>query len=332
VQAFNIFLLATSAVVGLSYLHGLVTFGWTNWAFANRLLGWPVLFCYLVTGALITLRGRERGLQLLLATFAATGAAIAALELSIVALAHTGLPILETMVDRRITGFSQNPNAFSFVLLMALAAALTLQDNLRWRSAIIAALVAGLCYADSRIGLLAVPMMIGAALISGITLRPLLNGLAAAGVTLLALGALSGADLPHLVRLGGSSDQQQFLTLLQGWNMFLSHPLFGAGLGAYMNEQLQSTGVPLVIHSTAVWLLAETGLAGFAVFAFAGWRIFAAEFSRRHELASCAVVLFLIGFGTMAQLHDMLYQRALWLLLGAALAVGAQCAARSAEH
>jgi hypothetical protein len=332
VRAFNIFLLAATAVIGLSYLHGVVTFGWTNWAFANRLLGWPVLLCYLVTGALITLRGRENGLLLLLATFAATGAAIAALELSIVALAHTGLPSLDTMVDRRIIGFSQNPNAFSFVLLMALAAALTLQDNLRWRSAIIAALVAGLYYADSRIGLLAVPMMIGAALISGITLRPLLNGLAAAGVILLALGALgalAGADASHIVRLGGSGDQQHLLTLLQGWHMFLSHPLFGAGLGAYMNEQLQSTGVPLVIHSTAVWLLAETGLAGFAVFAFAGWRIFAAEFSRRHEFASRAVVLFLIGFGTMAQLHDMLYQRALWLLLGAALAAGAQCAAMS---
>jgi hypothetical protein len=330
VPAFNIFLLAASVVIGLAYLHGLVTFGWTSWAFANRLLGWPLLLCYLATGALITLRAREHGLLLLLATFAATGAAIAALELSIVALARAGLPLFDTLIYPRIAGFSQNPNAFSFVLLMALAAALTLQDQLRWRSAIIAALVAGLYYVGSRIGLLAVPLMIGVALVSGVTLRPVLNALAAAGVTLLALGAPHDADMLNVVRMGGSGDQQHFLTLLQGWHMFLSHPLFGAGLGAYMNEQLQSTGVPLVIHSTIVWMLAEMGFAGFAVFAFAGWRIFSAEFARRHEFGSRAVVLLLIGFGTMAQLHEMFYQRALWLLLGAALAVGASWQAQKA--
>jgi hypothetical protein len=80
--------------------------------------------------------------------------------------------------------------------------------------------------------------------------------------------------------------------------------------------------VLLVTNLTAIWMLAETGFAGFAVFAFAGWRIFTAQFARRHEFASRAVFLILIGFGTMTQLHDILYRRALWLLLGAALAVG----------
>jgi hypothetical protein len=256
-------------------------------------------------------------------------------------LIRVGLTPLVALVDYRITGFSQNPNAFSFVLLMALAAALALHGQLRWRIAIMTIIITGLCYADSRAGLLAVPTMIGLALVSGVKLRPVLNALASATAILLALAALpylaaylpfgSGAGGPSALAqwalLESSDTQQHVLTVQQGWTMFLSHPLFGAGLGAYMTEQINSTGVPLVIHSATVWLLAETGLAGFAVFAFAGWRVFASEFARRHELAGRTAVLVLIGFGVMAQAHDLLYQRSLWLLLlGAALAVGAQAA------
>ena len=79
--------------------------------------------------------------------------------------------------------------------------------------------------------------------------------------------------------------------------MFLSHPLFGAGLGAFIGEQVRATGTPLIIHSTPVWLLAETGLVGFAVFFAAAWRIVSAEWPRR--AARPARFLILI-FGVLA--------------------------------
>ena len=51
------------------------------------------------------------------------------------------------------------------------------------------------------------------------------------------------------------------MTLVGGWKLFVGHPLFGAGLGAYRHEDiLASSRIPLVIHSTALWLLAELGL------------------------------------------------------------------------
>jgi hypothetical protein len=72
----------------------------------------------------------------------------------------------------------------------------------------------------------------------------------------------------------------------------LDHPVFGAGLGAFRNQMILTLdGLPLVIHSTAVWLLAELGIVGFLIFAES----------------------FTPG--------DMLYQRTFWLLIGAALAV-----------
>lgn len=327
IASLNALLVATSAVIALAYLHGLAVFGWTDWAFTNRLLGWPVLLCYLATGALISLRAREEGLLILLATFAATGAAIAALELGIVALVYAGATSLAGMIDIRISGFSQNPNAFTFVLLMALAAALTLQDRLRWRTALMAVITAGLVYAGSRAGLLALPALIVLALVSGVKMRPVVTALAAAAAILLTLAALSisggsGGSVALLLLsvLDNSSGGQHLQTVEQGLAMFLAYPLFGAGLGAYMADQLSTTGVPLLIHSTAIWLLAETGLIGFAVFAFTGWKIISTAFRHRFDTAGLLVLLMLAGFAVMAQVHELLYQRALWLLLGVALA------------
>jgi Lysylphosphatidylglycerol synthase TM region/O-Antigen ligase len=335
VPAFNTYLAVASAVIALAYLHGLVSFGWTEWAFTNRLLGWPMLLCYGATGALIVRRAHDEGLQTLLATCAAVGAAIAALDLGIVALINLGISSLLKLVDYRIVGFSQNANAFAFVLLVALIAALTLEGRLRARSVLIAAILAGLWYSGSRAGEIATCFVIGYAFISGVRMRPILSALAGATAVLLVLAVLPYTTFGHGGAAGPSawvslrfsdnsaSDFQHLMTVQQGLAMFISHPLFGAGLGAYMAEQLRQTGVALLIHSTPVWLLAETGLFGFAVFTYAGWRIFALEFSRRGEMAGLLIVLLIAGFAVMAQAHDLLYQRAFWLLMGAALALPA---------
>ena len=162
-------------------------------------------------------------------------------------------------------------------------------------------------------------MVVGFALVSGARLRPIFAAFIGAAAIVLGLWTLGSA--PRQALLDDFSDSQHLLTVQQGIAMFLAHPLFGAGLGAYMMSQLETTGVPLIIHSSGVWLLAETGLAGFAVFAPAGWQIIAAVYRRRFETAGLVVVLALAGFAVMAQAHDLLYQRALWLLLGAALAL-----------
>jgi O-antigen ligase len=109
--------------------------------------------------------------------------------------------------------------------------------------------------------------------------------------------------------------------------MFLAHPLFGAGIGAYMQQQIQSTGVPLVLHSTPVWLLAETGVIGFGVFAAAAWRLGAAAIRHRNEPAARLAIMILCALAAMSAAHEMLYQRGFWLLLGAVLAMPATATA-----
>jgi hypothetical protein len=111
--------------------------------------------------------------------------------------------------------------------------------------------------------------------------------------------------------------------------MFLAHPVLGAGIGAYMDDQVRATGIPLVIHSTPMWLLAETGPLGLAVFLMAGWRVFADAVRRRGDAAAMLLILVLVALAVVSTAHEMLYQRAIWLLLGAALAMPAILPARS---
>ena len=122
------------------------------------------------------------------------------------------------------------------------------------------------------------------------------------------------------------SNSQHALSLVEGWQMFISHPLFGAGLGAFIQSIPQSGDLPLIIHSTPLWLLAETGIVGLLAFAIpfilmfkSEWRLWFAQ-GRRHDPAGILLILTLAGFALMAQVHELLYQRAFWLILGAALA------------
>lgn len=340
VPTLNCYLGALSLVIAIAFLHGLVTLGWTEWAATNRLLGWAMLLCYLATGALLGRHAKDGGLRLLLATFIASAAALAALDVGILAMIQAGAAPLGPMIEVRFSGFSQNPNAFAFILLLALAAALTLQDQLRWRTGLMAAIFLGLFFSASRAVYIAVPIVIGMAIISGVKLRPVLAALGCTVAAVLALMLLPYVRVPAALVSGSgigsidvglmahafepaSSNPEHLMTVREGLAMFLAHPLFGAGLGAFMAEQLRATGIPLVIHSGPVWLLAETGLIGFAVFAYVGWRLFAAEFARRGETAALLIILVITAFAVMAQAHDLLYQRALWLLLGAALAMPA---------
>jgi hypothetical protein len=104
--------------------------------------------------------------------------------------------------------------------------------------------------------------------------------------------------------------------------IFFSHPIFGAGLGYFMEMHIRQFGVPMVIHSTPLWLLAELGVLGFACFAIPAALIFMHEWRNRGDVegAGILLVLLLTGFVVMSQFQDLTYQRVFWLVLGAGLA------------
>jgi O-antigen ligase len=155
---------------------------------------------------------------------------------------------------------------------------------------------------------------------------------AAAGATLLA--ALSShaihtvselvvaKNVPAIVP-SVASTEERLTSILGGLKLFVEHPIFGAGLGAFRNQMIfVSNPEPLLIHSTAVWLLAELGIVGLLVFAIPAAYVFANEWVHaRKEQASVLIVLCFIAFAVMATPADMLYQRTFWLVVGAGLAV-----------
>ena len=339
----NGFALASGAVIFLSALHGWIALGWNDWGLINKALGFLMLIAYAVAGALIVARAGSRGWSMLLLTFAAVAVSLVALDLGVTLLVRSGWTSLLHFVNFQISGFSQNPNAFGFILLLALAALLTLRLPLRLHGVLISFLVAGVWFCGSRSALVTMLILFGAALVLRANVRALLTG---CGLGIFLLGAM--ANLPLLIRpvialfdpsldddaissilvfMARNSDgatAEHLVTIQQGLAMFLSHPIFGAGLGAYIGEQIRSTGTPLIIHSTPAWLLAETGLAGFAVFFAAAWRIVSTEWPRRMARPARFLILIFGILALMSAMHELLYQRAFWLLLGATLAVAAK--------
>jgi O-antigen ligase len=119
------------------------------------------------------------------------------------------------------------------------------------------------------------------------------------------------------------SNLQRIASLKGGFEMFMSSPIFGAGLGAFIHEYARAHGVALVIHSTPLWLLAELGVIGLLAFAAPFIRALKYETRgpARHDPVGTFIILALLAFGAVAAVHDMMYQRAFWLLIGAAFAV-----------
>ena len=172
--------------------------------------------------------------------------------------------------------------------------------------------------------------------IQALSFRNIVFGGAVAAATLAVIAALpyvvvllgggsggggSGAlDLIVFQMTPVSSDMERFTSIAGGLQLFLLHPLFGNGLGAYASDKI-THGQFVVIHSTPIWLLAEMGLFGFLAFAVPAVRIFRNEWtSSSRDGVGQMLLLMLVTFGIMSLVHELLYQRALWLLLGGGLA------------
>ena len=121
-----------------------------------------------------------------------------------------------------------------------------------------------------------------------------------------------------------SSDAERWLTIERGLKMWMSAPIFGMGLGAFMHQMQVETGKLLVVHNSTVWLLAELGLTGFLVFATAFAMIFKTAWSQRKppSIWATTLLLTLAIFGLSQLVHDVFYQRMFWLLLGATICSG----------
>ena len=333
VSHINLAAIVATFVLAGSLLIGADRFGWTTWAVTNRFLGWFVLLAYAATGALIVAEGRNEGFRTILLTFAGATGAIAGIEIVLVLLTGIGLHV--PVVPNNAEGFSLNHNFFAFQLLMALSAAITVIRGASLRIVVFSLILSGLWFAASRSGWISTALVLAVSLyLRVITIREVAIALIAT-----ATAGLLGIGLPHFVYAStgsaavtdlvppivpsAESTHDRLMSIVGGLRLFLAHPIFGAGLGAFRNQMIfVSSPQPLLIHSTAVWLLAELGIVGFLAFAFPAVHIFVKEWRAvRKERASSLIILCFVAFAAMSAPADMLYQRTFWLLTGAGLAL-----------
>jgi O-antigen ligase/uncharacterized membrane protein YbhN (UPF0104 family) len=318
----NAAIAACTFVITYSLLIGIGHLGVTEWAWVNRYLGWFVLLCYGATGALIVRTGNTGSVKILLRTYTSAVMAIAVLELLVSALYSLGIRNIP-LAPFEIAGFAQNHNLFGFQLLMAIAAVCAAFPR-RLIAYILTPLLAAIWLSNSLSTLLTLPFLCGVILFyRRDVLWPLIVSIALAGAinVVIIIPQLwippDGHALTTLMPRGNETSER-IGTWLGAWELFKSHPLFGSGLGAYRSQMnISADGVPLVIHSTPLWLLAETGIVGFAVFSISAIGfLYKAATERAYMLVACIIIM-----GAMSQPADMLYQRTFWLIAGACLTV-----------
>lgn len=335
----------------------------STWALGNKLIGWGVLLAYLAgglfVGTVLGTSGLRRFARWLI--YACVGTGFLSVFLSVVVVYSRLLP--QELTHFPVRGFVDNRNAFVFLqmgamtLLLAHGWARTPFLGSRERE-----ILCGICgtvivYSGSRSGLPAFAIVAVAALVlraisPGSLIRSVLYALACGLALELArdvmiwimqlydatkvekMGAF-GAGLPPLFvnppqlilhdTTAGSSDLQRLSSYWEAFELWLTAPVFGAGLGSALDASVAKHGTPLIIHNTALWLLAETGIVGLAAFAGLGWVMTRPLFPLRtgddHACFRLAALLILVLFAIMSLAHEMLYQRVLWLMLGLALAI-----------
>jgi O-antigen ligase len=137
------------------------------------------------------------------------------------------------------------------------------------------------------------------------------------------LSTFGNMKLGLAASLADSNPSDHVESVRGGLLLWSAHPIFGAGLGSYIHQHTIQTGTPLIIHNSALWIAAEMGVIGLCAYGFLVVVIGRAMHSQRDWFGADSQALLvgcLVVFGVMSLVHDMLYQRLLWLLLGAALA------------
>ncbi len=352
-----VLVVAASILLSFSMFRGYeANEGLSPWAII-KYAGWYILLFYLLFGMLISIVARQEDKEGFVLGFISFQIV---LILAFVAARYSGNTTVIILGDG-FTGFSGNPNAMAFFLISGFALSLAYIGRTdispRWLTAMLwaaGALLAGILFTNSIGALLAIAsVLLFAAAIRVATLLHLLKVLVL-GVSLWMTPQLIASPpsmvvtilhkLFNIVVTGTLDDRSNieesryYVTVqiridgyLAALSMWQKQPVFGAGLGVHLHRQKNEEKPDLFklqIHNTALWLLAEMGLAGFLIMAC----IFIVVFHKVWSLARAppggeaadtwfpsAVLLILFGWAVMSLFHEMMYQRILWLLTGMAL-------------
>ncbi len=337
IAEFNRILLLFSALLLIGFVVGWLKIGVTQWALGGRLMGWLVLLGYLSAGYLIAAHAGAKGRRRLGETLVATAVIIVLWQVLSRTLHQQGWDIGQTHT-LNFEGYGGNRNAFAFQLLAVMALLLGYFRLYARRgggallrvSLLLGILLAGIVWTGSRTGMLTGAIMLLVGGLSGMIERRVLIGCVLIVGVLMAAVLWGGEWLAgqsataQRALYGDASNQERWATIVHAFELWRQSPIFGAGLGVFIAKSSVWLGNPQVIHSTPVWVLVEFGLLGVVVM---GWALiklvrYALPAALGKAMPSRAAFLFLLlMFGLFSQVHEMFYQRILWLLMGALLAL-----------
>ncbi len=305
----------------------------------SKIVGFPVLILYFLAGAWIA-RTRQEVCFVRSALVAAW--VIAALSfVTQIVFSEMQLFGRPNWFYTRLIGLSDNPNAYGFLI----ATLLVLQFPLLKRRDIFSPLLHGFgfglglfalflaasrsSYLAAAAGLAIVAWPCRRDLVSRLRLPVLVFG----GLLLLWQGLLFAESLlrptgeysptgitnqaisTQLVSTAGV--EVRIETARRALALWFDNPVLGLGLGSWLDAEMALGHAEVTtLHATGLWLLVETGVVGFLVFA----AFFAVLVRRFASSASDPYVLAALGligaFGLGSIGTELLYQRQLWLILG----------------
>lgn len=356
VQSFNVILALISLGLLMAFLRGVMEIGVTQWAFAGRLLGWMALLGYLSAGYLMVAYAGVYGLRRMTETLIATGVVVVVLKI-ILRLLMQGGWIENASIRGNFEGYAANRNAFVFQMLVCVSLVLAYSSvrarrrtighasprissrTYGWASAhlfpsLLGVVLLGVILSGSRAGWLVCVVILLVAWIGQLAdRRVIVWGLICAIVfwgMISIVGAIQGGALLDIVLKGSAiqsaissegSGHEHRESMIRALELWVQSPVFGAGLGVFIEKSPAWFGHSLVVHSTPLWILAEFGMVGALVF---GWAFFmvarsAFKFDAKSS-AHRALGLLLLSFAGFCLVHEIFYQRIFWLVLGAMLA------------
>lgn len=335
----------TTGWLTISLLHGRAELGeWSGWALRNKYMGWYALLFFLLAGFACARLLRDFASRFLVA-FVGAGAVIAAGTL--VAFVLTQWVVVPKGFlfgpDARAVGLMGNANAFGFMVAVILCLQLSgLLPRpgpawLRWIVPVV--LLAALVLSGSRSSWLAAAVGVGLLILyRQLDWRALLVAIVAGGLIVAAIGTIEPrqagvgeSPVPAEIYvsvddlLGASQHgvSQRLAQIQQGYALWLTDPIQGAGLGAYLELERQMGLLhPQQIHNSYMWLLAETGIPGFVL--VVGFFVFVALRLHRARPSDPVLklgVMVLAVFAAMALFQEALYQRHIWFVAGLMLAL-----------
>lgn len=335
--------------------------GWSHWALFNKGIGWCVLMAYLLAGGWLCTNKPEEILRWFITPFIAflilaiTGDSIVRILYT-----HGYLPSLSLFgysFGRDLAGFMVNRNAFAFLYLCALILGsmqlalhpalnrlqkigfmalwfllpLFLVLNLSRASLLVLVPLALYLLISQRCLFLRVCLPLT---LAGLLLVPFAN-FANVENALHNLGKISHVQA-HVKNEGSlpyeesvyRGDQVRIQIIQDSWGLIKEHPLTGAGIGTILKlQQDEGRQYVSVIDNTPLWLLTEMGPFGLLGFVSVYVSILLTLLRKRRDADPenqafiMSAVLILLAFGIYSLLHEILYARFFWFILGMSLAL-----------